>query len=130
MYNRRSEFIHEFSKAFWKDPNIYVSKSNDVSWQGHRNNLASQIKGLQKAKTSFALEMLEPNQAEVFCADVHLYRMFGLNQTKDKRHYETIENHWLERSKTFSVPSYIARAIYWNRNQNQEICDYWAHVFN
>jgi hypothetical protein len=66
----------------------------------------------------------------VFCADVHLYRMFGLNQTKDKRHYETIENHWLERSKTFSVPSYIARAIYWNRNQNQEICDYWAHVFN
>jgi len=130
MYNRRTEFIHEFSKTFWKDPNIYVSKSNNISWQAHRNHLASQIKGLKKAKTSFALEMLEPNKAEVFCADVHLYRMFGLNQSKDARLYETIENHWLERSKIFNVPSYVARAIYWNRNQNQEICDYWAHVFN
>lgn len=50
-----------------------------------------------------------------------------LNHSKHSKHYKNIEQHWLTWSKMFNVPSYIARAIFWNRKQKQINCDYWAH---
>ena len=126
LHNNRVRFISEFTRKFWQDPEWF--KYQEGSWQDFRDRLVKSILGLGIAKVSFALEMIYPNKAEVCCMDTHLFQAYGLDQTKDARRYKEIENYWLDMCRMWNVPSAIARAILWDRKQNQTDSRYWSYV--
>ena len=127
LHNRRVEYISGFSSDFWKNRKSEYTRKTSEPWTMFRDRLEYRIKGLGLAKTSFALELQKPLQAHCFCADTHLFQLYKLSQNSDRQKYKDIESHWLDWAKMFSIPSYIARAIYWNRKQKQNNCDYWAY---
>lgn len=128
LHEVRTKGIMNFAVKFWNDPSEFARKKGET-WVQARNRIVENVHGLAKAKVSFALEMTDMMGCEVFCADVHLFRFYGLSQNKDLKRYEEIEKHWVQFSKIWNVPSPIARGIYWNRNKGQLDCSYWANVF-
>ena len=127
LHNNRLKFIKEFTIKFWSNTSYYNRGQNE-SWTDFRNRLVDDIKGLGKAKSSFALEMIYPTEAEVACMDTHLFKVYGLDQTKNLRQYNVIESNWIENSIQKEIPPYIARCIYWDRKQNHNNSRYWSHV--
>jgi thermostable 8-oxoguanine DNA glycosylase len=127
LFNNRTKYIDGFSKLFWSDIKKF-NKLSFESWAAYRNRLEKSILGLGLAKTSFALEMIYPNECEVTCMDTHLFQLYGLDQTRDSAHYEAIETHWISMCKVWNVPSYIARCIWWDINQNKTDSRYWSYV--
>lgn len=128
LTNNRTKFLTLFALDYWRRPNFYEKQENET-WVQCRDRLVEQILGLGKAKVSFALEMIYTFEAEVFCADTHLFQAYGKDQQTDLKEYESIERHWIQQSKIWNVPSAIARAILWNRKKNEKDCWYWAKVF-
>ena len=126
LHKNRTRFVSKFAKDFWSDPEWYKYQGGD--WQLFRDRLVKKILGLGIAKVSFSLEMLYPNDAEVTCMDTHLFQAYGLDQTKDARRYKEIENYWLDMCRMWNVPSTIARAILWDRKQDQVDSRYWTYV--
>ena len=128
MQNNRTNYIGRFSDAFWGNPSDYLTRNTGEGWTEWRDRLAKSILGLGKAKTSFAIEMMFPLEAQVVCMDTHLFQVFGLNQTKDAKKYNDIEEHWLKRSAEVGIAPYMARCISWDRNQNRKNSRYWSKV--
>ena len=128
MQNNRTNYIGLFNDTFWDSPSEFVARNSDEGWGEWRDRLAKKILGLGKAKTSFATEMLYPTEAKVVCMDTHLFQVYGLNQTKDAKKYETIEADWIERSDERGVAPYMARCLYWDKNQNRKNSRYWSKV--
>ena len=56
LYNNRTRFLSKFSKQFFDNPESF-DKKEDENYVSYRNRLVDDILGLQKAKTSFALEV-------------------------------------------------------------------------
>lgn len=127
LHNNRLRFIKDFTMKFWSDPSYY-EKSSTESWSEFRNRIEKNIKGLGLAKSSFAIEMIYPTEAEVTCLDTHLFQAYGLDQIKHKNKYGEIEKHWVENSQRKDLPSYVARCIYWDRKQEKQDSRYWSHV--
>ena len=128
MQNNRTNYIGRFSDAFWDNPSDYLARNSNEGWTEWRDRLAKKILGLGKAKTSFAIEMLFPLEAQVVCMDTHLFQVYGLNQTKNSKLYNDIEADWLERSEKRGVAPYMARCLYWDKNQNRKNSRYWSKV--
>jgi hypothetical protein len=128
LYNNRVRFIKDFCTKFWSNSSFYTTQSVDESWVGYRNRIEKTILGLGAAKSSFAIEMMFPIIGKVFCADTHMFQLYSVDQTKDRKHYEEIERHWVRMSFEYDIPPYIARCIYWDRKQNQQNSRYWSHV--
>ena len=127
MHNNRVKYISEFCERFWEDPGYY-HKSADESWVDYRNRLERLTLGLGLAKTSFALEMCYPDTAKIICMDTHMFQYYGLDQTKDARHYLSIEQHWIDMCTMWNIPSYIARCLYWDTKQGYPDSRYWSYV--
>jgi hypothetical protein len=127
LNNMRFRFLKEFAVNFWKNP-VRYTKGTGESWREYRDRLEQEILGLGFAKVSFALEMLYPNEAEVACMDVHLFRLYGLHQNRDRTQGKAIEGHFVQMSKLWNTPPAIARAILWDRKQNQTNSRYWSYV--
>ena len=72
--------------------------------------------------------MLFPLEAQVVCMDTHLFQVYGLNQTKDAKLYDAIEADWLDRSEQRGIAPYMARCLYWDKNQNRKNSRYWSKV--
>lgn len=128
IQNNRTKFIGDFSDAFWSNIKTYTCKDEQESWGTWRDKLCNKIKGLGKAKTSFAIEMMFPLEAQVVCMDTHMFKAYNLDQHKDFKLYNIIENDWLNRCERRGVAPYIARSIYWDRNQNRRNSRYWSKV--
>ena len=128
MQNNRTNYIGLFSDTFWDNPSDYLVRNSNESWIEWRDRLAKKILGLGKAKTSFAIEMLYPLEAQVVCMDTHLFQIYGLNQTKHLKLYNDIEADWLERSEQRGIAPYMARCLYWDKNQNRKNSRYWSKV--
>jgi hypothetical protein len=128
MQNNRTNYIGKFSDAFWGDPSDYLSRNSDEGWGEWRDRLAKNILGLGKAKTSFAIEMMFPLEAQVVCMDTHLFQIYNLNQSKDAKLYDAIEADWLDRSEKRGLAPYMARCLYWDKNQNRKNSRYWSKV--
>lgn len=128
MQNNRTRYIANFANDFWGNGARY-EKASTESWTVYRDRLAGGILGLGPAKTSFSLEMCFPNEAYVTCLDTHLFQVYGLDQARDLRLYGQLEAHWLDMSRMWNVPPYIARCIYWDQKQNKEDSRYWSYVF-
>jgi hypothetical protein len=127
MQNNRAKYLEEFSYKFWEDPSKY-KKTDNESWVEFRDRLQQDTLGLGPAKTSFAIEMCYPNTAKVVCLDTHMFQVYGMDQTKDARHYASIERHWIDMCKMWNVPPYIARCLYWDTKQGYLDSRYWSHV--
>jgi len=127
LHNNRLKFISNFTTKFWSNPSYYEIGKGE-SWEGFRNRIEKNIKGLGMAKSSFAVEMIYPDEAEVVCLDTHLFQAYGLNQTKHARQYGSLENHWVKNSARKNLPPYIARCIYWDRKQEKQDSRYWSHA--
>ena len=128
MQNNRTNYIGKFNDTFWDDPSDYLARNSNETWTEWRDRLAKKILGLGKAKTSFAIEMLFPLEAQVVCMDTHLFQVYGLNQSKHSKFYNDIEADWLERSEKRGVAPYMARCLYWDKNQNRKNSRYWSKV--
>jgi len=128
MQNNRVKYISEFAQRFWENPCCY-KKQEGESWTEFRNRLKHTTLGLGPAKTSFALEMCYPITAKLCCLDTHMFQAYGLEQTKDAKYYEKLEEHWVDMSNMWNVPPYIARCLYWDTKQGYMDSRYWSHVF-
>ncbi len=127
MQNNRARYISQFAQEFWKNGEFY-EKGDSETWTEYRNRLEEKTLGLGPAKTSFSLEMCFPTEAHVTCLDTHLFQVYGLDQSRDLRRYEEIEAHWLDMSRMWNVPAYVARCIYWDEKQRKEDSRYWSYV--
>lgn len=127
MQNNRVKYISEFAYSFWRNPTNYKKKPTE-SWKNFRDRLKEITLGLGAAKTSFAIEMCYPLEAEVCCFDTHMFQAYGLDQVKDLKKYEEIEDHWLTMCKIWRIPSYIARCLYWDVRQGYNDSRYWSYV--
>ena len=127
LHNNRLRFISEFTLKFWSNPSNFDRGFNE-NWNGFRNRIVKEITGLGLAKSSFAIEMIYPDEAEVVCLDTHLFQAYGLDQVKHRKKYDLLENHWVKNSVKKDLPPYIARCIYWDRKQEKSDSRYWSHV--
>jgi hypothetical protein len=125
LHKNRTKFISTFAQAFWTNPDFYV-KQEDETWVEFRDKLVDATLGLGMAKVSFSIEMVYSQTAEVTCMDTHLFQLFGLDQTKDSKQYHAMEQHWIEMCKMWNVSSYVARCIWWDRNQGYTDSRYWS----
>ena len=128
MHNNRTRYLNKFIKEFWSDQAKFVVKEDEESWTEWRDRLVKSILGLGKAKVSFALEMMYPVEAQVACMDTHLFQVYGLDQSKDSKHYNKIEADWVDRSNKRGLAPYMARCLYWDKNQNRKNSRYWSKV--
>jgi hypothetical protein len=128
LQNNRLRFIRNFTLKYWSNPSYY-NKGFNEDWVDFRNRIMKEITGLGLAKSSFAVEMIYPLEAEIVCLDTHLFAAYGLEQTKHRKMYSELESHWIENSRNKNIPSYIARCIYWDRKQEKQDSRYWSHVF-
>ena len=127
MHNNRCKFVSEFSAKFWENPSEYM-KRDDETWPEFRDRLKGITLGLGPAKTSFALELCYPNEAKITCLDTHIFQAYGLDQTKDARLYDEVEQHWVEMSNMWNIPPYIARCFYWDAKQGYTDSRYWSYT--
>lgn len=127
LHNNRYRFISQFTLKYWQNPSYYERGQNE-SWQQFRNRIEREITGLGLAKSSFAVELIYPDEAEIVCVDTHIFQAYGLSQKKDRKLYSDIENHWIENSLKKNLPPYITRCIYWDRKQEKSDSRYWSHV--
>lgn len=128
LNNMRLRFLKQFAKEYWQNPSRYT-KGTDETWGQCRDRLEKVILGLGFAKVSFALEMLHPTEAQVGCMDVHLYRLYGLQQGRDATLGRKIESHFVQMAKLWNTPPALARAILWDRRQGKSDSRYWSYVF-
>ena len=132
-HNLKTESIWAFKDKFWNDPQKF-KKSSDESWSSFRNRLAHDLKGIGLAKTSFALEMCYPNNADIVCFDVHMLRAMNLptrgfksDSKKDISDYMNAEATLVDKSRNMNLSPYIVRCVYWDILQGQENSRYWSY---
>lgn len=128
LHNNRVRYISEFAYRFWENPSKY-KKNDNQSWTEFRDSIKGDTLGLGPAKTSFAIELCYPLSAKITCLDTHMFQAYGLDQTKDARLYNKLENHWVDMCTMWNVPPYIARCLYWDVKQGKTDSRYWSHVF-
>jgi hypothetical protein len=127
MQNVRVRFISEFAQKYWQAPSNYQKKENET-WPEFRDRLKHITLGLGPAKTSFALEMCYPTTAKLVCLDTHMFQAYGLDQTKDSKQYNKLEQHWVDMCSMWNVPPYVARCLYWDKKQGYTDSRYWSVV--
>ncbi len=122
-YKVKSAGIHKFVRDFNDNPDFY-KLDEGPSHQAQRNAIMKQCYGLGLAKTAFALEMCFPLTAEVVCLDTHLLQLYGFIDSKERakvreKQYIEMETHWLNTCKSLDIAPMIARAIWWDKKQQQ-----------
>jgi thermostable 8-oxoguanine DNA glycosylase len=126
MFTIKATGINHLQELWSKDPSMFEPTSD---WQSWRDNLASKLKKLGMAKTSFAIEMLHPLNANLICIDRHMFKAFGWHRVDDSasvKQYRYYEDYWLDMSAAFNVSPVIARNIFWDKIQKQPNSLYWA----
>jgi len=129
MFHRREKGLWQLAQKFRSNPKQFYKKKNET-WQECRNRLVGTIYGLGSAKTTYALALGFPTEAELCCLDVHLFRFMGHDQNKQGKNlkqYQEIEDEWLERCETHGVAPNVAREIYWNKVQERRNSRYWSY---
>lgn len=113
---------------YWNDaPEMFDTQPN---WQKYRNELANKLPKLGLAKTSFAIEMLHPMDAQVICIDRHMFKAFGWENVDlacSDAQYHYYENYWVDMSNSYLVPPVLSRNLFWDIIQNQTSSLYWAN---
>lgn len=130
LHNRRCRFIWGFYEQFRKNPAKFYGRKGE-SWVDYRDRLMGMIPGIGLAKTAFVLEMTWPIKAQICCLDRHIIRMFGENAEKiTNKKYKELEQEWVRLCKRKGAPPAIARAICWDKIQDESDSSYWCCVFH
>ena len=126
LYNMRRKFISRFAEDFWSNPAAF-HRGTTEPWWVFRDRLCKRVLGLGPAKTSFALEMAFPLEAQVACLDVHMLRLYGDEKAGAKRPvYNRFEIDWIDRCRSADVEPYVARMVYWDKLQGRTDSRYWS----
>lgn len=102
-------------------------------WQSWRNKLCKNLKKLGLAKTSFAIEMIRPMDAQIICIDRHMFKAFGwenVDKGASLEQYTYYEDYWNELSNSYDIPPVISRNMFWDKIQKQDSSMYWAKYLN
>lgn len=124
LHNNRAKWVDRFYHQYWANPKVF-QKQDSESWRDARNRMMLKVCGLGLAKTSFALELSYPLEAQMTCLDVHMLRLYGTTE----KYYQIAEADWIERSAGLGLPPYIGRQMYWDKMQGQTDSRYWSYVF-
>ena len=128
--HRRNKGLWQLVEKFRENPNQFY-KQDDETWQECRNRLIGSIYGLGNAKTTYALALSFPTEAQLCCLDVHLLRFMGHDlsngHASSLKVYEEMENEWLARCNKYGVAPNVAREIYWNKVQGRRNSRYWSY---
>lgn len=131
LYNNRTKYISEFSIKFWANPAWYW-KQDQESWVRYRDRVKENCLGLGPAKSSFVIEMVYPDIAEVVCTDVHFMGVYGLTSQEVGRMHPATERaaevHWVNRMAELGIPPVLGRWGYWDVKQKKPNPRYWTHV--
>ena len=127
---RRNKGLWQLVQKFRSNPKQFHKKKGET-WQECRNRLVGSIYGLGLAKTTYAIALGFPTEAQLCCLDVHLLRFMGHDVKKghasSQKVYEQMEDEWLERCERYDVSPNVAREIYWNKVQNRRNSRYWSY---
>lgn len=131
MYTIKAEGIANLHKL-WDTSNIFDidGLSSRDEWRKARNRLTKQLIKLGPAKTSFAIEMLQPDKAKVICIDRHMFKAFGwtnVDRSASQKQYEYYENYWLDLCDYYKVEPAISRNLYWDIIQQKPSSMYWGN---
>lgn len=130
---RRTDGIWAFTDSFYKNPELWKKRGNE-SWINCRNRLANKCNGLGLAKTAFALEMCYPDECGSVCLDTHMLQLYGYtpkeqaNGRKPKA-YLQMEKNWAKVCKVNQIAPFMARSIFWDKNQQRTDSRYWTYIF-
>jgi thermostable 8-oxoguanine DNA glycosylase len=132
LHNNRTKYIWDFATQFWAKPSDFYLTTKKYHVK-KRNDIVNKITGLGSAKVSFALEMIHPLKSRALCLDVHMLRLYGMQDLTYKSKsgftkYRKAEQHWSVNCGKLKVPSYIARCMYWDKLQGQNDSRYWSYV--
>ena len=127
IHHRREVGFWQLTEKFRNDPTLFYKK-NDETWIECRDRLIGEVFGLGIAKTTFALNLSFPMEAEVCCLDIHLLRFLGyIGESPSVTDYKRLENEWLIRCEKYGVSASVSREIYWNKVQNRRNSRYWSY---
>jgi thermostable 8-oxoguanine DNA glycosylase len=132
LHNMRTTFIWEFKKKFLMAPDFFEHHAGE-SWPDTRHRICTNLRGLGYAKTSFALELVYPTQAEIVCLDVHMLRLYGCGDMNGRSGirfqslYLQMERDWVARCQGIGTSPYVARCVFWDRLQRKRSSRYWSH---
>ena len=125
LQEQRARYIIEFSRSYSSNPKQYLKEESE-SWVQYRDRLAKTILGLGMAKSSFAIEMIYPNEANITCIDTHIAEELGVKfKSLSKKEYKELESSYLKRSKK-NPTNY--RWKFWDKKQGHNNPRYWSHV--
>lgn len=130
MYKIKAEGIDNLHKL-WSQTELFdlQALSSRSDWRKRRNKLTKKLTKLGLAKTSFAIEMLEPIKCQVICIDRHMFKAFGWENVDDSsthKQYEYFEDYWLDLSEEYKVPPAISRNLFWDIIQEKPNSMYWG----
>jgi len=127
MHGSKAQGIMHFGALWRYDNTRFTQKPTD--WVANRNANAEELRSINKTKCSFADELCWPLETESVCLDVHMLRLMGLpDKALTCSIYDKIEKYWNKLAKAKDIPAFIARCIYWDRQNNQPNSHYWAHI--
>lgn len=133
-YSTKARGIYEFNKRFQNEPDFY-KLHGDMSDANKRDIVMKDCYGLGLAKTAFAMEMCFPLTAKCVCLDTHILQLYGYTEPKERnkvssnvKMYHAMEQHWLGTCNDLDVSPVIARAIWWDKKQQQNNSRYWSYV--
>jgi hypothetical protein len=128
LTNGRTDSIWEFNERYWAEPEWYL-KRDDELWPQYRDRIQLRTHGLGHAKSSFAVEMIYPNNARVICGDTHMLQNFGLkgNSAPGQKVYNYVESHWVSECFRLGLAPVAARWHLWDRKQGKTNSTYWSY---
>lgn len=129
MYGVSARGVWEFDRQFCDDPARFDARR---ATPARRDELAAGLHGLGRAKTAFALELLDPVGCKAVCIDRHIGKIFGFQPTDPftDGQYAEAEDFWVQACKDRRLAPAIVRFVYWDRViQKQKTCRYWSSVF-
>ena len=128
MFSIKAEGITNLHQQWINNQSLFTPETED--WQSWRDNLANKLKKLGLAKTSFAIEMVRPLDAQCICIDRHMFKAFGwenVDLSCSLAQYRYYEDYWLELSNNANIPPVISRNLFWDQIQQQDSSMYWAN---
>lgn len=134
-FNTKAKGIFQFKKDFERKPRFFTNEDQYRRGLGMREDIRASCHGLGLAKSSFVVEMLRPLDNNSVCLDTHLLQLYGYADSKERtragsnpKKYREMEAHWVKTCNTLNISPTIARAIWWDKKQNQKDSRYWTYV--
>ena len=131
LHNQRAERIMRFARQYWGNPGWYM-RGPAETWVDYRDRLMANIDGLGQAKSTFGLELIHLDEAELICTDTHVMQLYGYQPStvgkctsKDER---AMERHFVSECRKAGIPPVIARWRFWDIKQNQPDSRYWTRT--